>query len=110
MFCQLNLLRRICCSASRLLRNGYITRYLCEHLAVGLAPEGLKAFFVQRRRWARGAMQILYLAAGPLGRDLTFMQRLLFLPTHWLSQSLMLLLISSPPWCSYGSGRCRWST
>jgi cellulose synthase (UDP-forming) len=80
-----------------LLRNGYITRYLCERLAVGLAPEGLKAFFVQRRRWARGAMQILYLAAGPLGRDLTFMQRLLFLPTHWLSQSLMLLLIIIAP-------------
>ncbi len=54
-----------------LLRQGYITRYLCERLAVGLAPEGLKAFFVQRRRWARGAMQILYLTAGPLGRDLT---------------------------------------
>jgi cellulose synthase (UDP-forming) len=75
-----------------LLRNGYITRYLCERLAFGLAPEGLKAFFVQRKRWARGAMQILYLAAGPLGRNLTLMQRLLFLPTHWLSQGLMLLL------------------
>lgn len=48
-----------------LLRNGYITRYLCERLAFGLAPEGLKAFFVQRQRWARGAMQILFLAAGP---------------------------------------------
>jgi cellulose synthase (UDP-forming) len=80
-----------------LLRSGYITRYLCERLAVGLAPEGLKAFFVQRRRWARGAMQILYLAAGPLGRDLTLMQRLLFLPTHWLSQSLMLILIIVAP-------------
>ena len=80
-----------------LLRNGYITRYLCERLAIGLAPEGLKAFFVQRRRWARGAMQILYLAAGPLGRDLTWMQRLLFLPTHWLSQSLMLVLVIVAP-------------
>ena len=80
-----------------LLRNGYITRYLCERLAIGLAPEGLKAFFVQRRRWARGAMQILYLAAGPLGRDLTLMQRLLFLPTHWLSQSLMLMLVIIVP-------------
>src|SRR3984885_10635479 len=80
-----------------LLRNGYITRYLCERLAIGLAPEGLKAFFVQRRRWARGAMQILYLAAGPLGRDLTLMQRLLFLPTHWLSQSLMLVLVIIVP-------------
>jgi cellulose synthase (UDP-forming) len=80
-----------------LLRKGYITRYLCERLAIGLAPEGLKAFFVQRRRWARGAMQMLYLAAGPLGRNLTWMQRLLFLPTHWLSQSLMLMLIIVAP-------------
>jgi cellulose synthase (UDP-forming) len=80
-----------------LLRNGYITRYLCEKLAFGLAPEGLKAFFVQRQRWARGAMQILFLAAGPLGRNLTLMQRLLFLPTHWLTQSLMLLLTIIAP-------------
>src|SRR3979411_1695083 len=80
-----------------LLRNGYITRYLCERLAFGLAPEGLKAFFVQRQRWARGAMQILFLAAGPLGRNLTLMQRLLFLPTHWLTQSLMLLLTIVAP-------------
>ena len=75
-----------------LLRNGFVTRYLCERLAFGLAPEGLQAFFVQRERWARGAMQILYLGAGVFGPRLTIMQRLLFLPTHWLSQSLMLLL------------------
>jgi cellulose synthase (UDP-forming) len=80
-----------------LLRNGYITRYLCEKLAFGLAPEGIKAFFVQRQRWARGAMQILFLAAGPLGRNLTLMQRLLFLPTHWLTQSLILLLTIIAP-------------
>jgi cellulose synthase (UDP-forming) len=80
-----------------LLRKGYVTRYLCERLAFGLAPEGLKAFFVQRKRWARGAMQILYLAAGPLGRQLSVMQRLLFLPTHWLSQSLVLLLTLIAP-------------
>ena len=80
-----------------LLRKGYITRYLSERLAVGLAPEELKAFFVQRRRWARGAMQILYLATGPLGRNLTLMQRLLFLPTHRLSQGLMFMLIILAP-------------
>ena len=74
-----------------MLRNGYVTRYLCERLAFGLAPEGLKAFFVQRQRWARGGMQILFLPTGPLGRNLSLMQRLLFLPTHWLSQGLMLL-------------------
>jgi cellulose synthase (UDP-forming) len=76
-----------------LLRKGYITRYLCERLAFGLAPESFKAFFVQRQRWARGATQILYLGAGPLGRGpLSLVHRLLFLPTHWLSQSLSLLL------------------
>ena len=80
-----------------LLRNGYITRYLCERLAYGLAPETLRAFFVQRQRWARGAMQILFQAAGPFGRNLTLMQRLLFLPTHWLSQSLMLLITVVAP-------------
>jgi len=75
-----------------LLRNGYITRYLCEPLAFGLAPEGLQAYFIQRRRWARGAMQILYLAVGPFGKGLTLTQRLLFLPTHWLTQSLTYFL------------------
>jgi cellulose synthase (UDP-forming) len=80
-----------------MLRKGYITRYLCERLAFGLAPESLAAFFVQRKRWARGAMQILFLADGPLGRNLTLMQRLLFLPTHWLSQSLMLLMTIVAP-------------
>jgi cellulose synthase (UDP-forming) len=70
-----------------LLRKGFITRYLCERLAFGLAPENLDAFFVQRQRWARGAMQILFLPEGPLGSNLGMMQRLQFLPTHWLSQS-----------------------
>jgi cellulose synthase (UDP-forming) len=80
-----------------MLRKGYITRYLCERLAFGLAPESVKAFFVQRQRWARGAMQILYLAAGPLGSGLDLVQRLLFLPTHWLSQGLMSLLAIIAP-------------
>ena len=75
-----------------LLRHGYVTRYLCERLAFGLAPESVDAFFVQRQRWARGGIQTLYLAAGPLGRGLSFFQRLMFLPTHWLSQSPTLML------------------
>ncbi len=80
-----------------LLRHGFVTRYLCERLAFGLAPESLKAFFVQRQRWARGAMQILHLKAGPLGPGLNLMQRLMFLPTHWVSQSCMLLLAVVAP-------------
>ena len=71
------------------LRAGYTTRYLCERLAVGLAPESLDAFFVQRSRWAQGALQMLYLKSGPLGPGLSLVQRIMFLPTHWLTQSLM---------------------
>lgn len=71
-----------------LLREGFVTRYLNERLAIGLAPESLSAFFVQRSRWARGAMQILFLKDGPLGPGLSLHQRLFFLPSHWLSQSL----------------------
>jgi cellulose synthase (UDP-forming) len=72
-----------------MLRKGYVTRYLNEPLALGLAPESTDAFFVQRARWARGAIQILYLKAGPLGPGLAFRHRLFFLPTHWLSGSLV---------------------
>ncbi len=75
-----------------LLRQGFITRYLGEPLAFGLAPESLAAFFVQRARWAQGAMQILFLKEGPLGPGLKLRHRLFFLPTAWLSQCLMLLM------------------
>lgn len=72
-----------------MLRKGFITRYLNERLAFGLAPESINAFFVQRSRWARGAIQILFLGKGPLGRGgLTWYQRLFFLPTHWFTQSM----------------------
>jgi cellulose synthase (UDP-forming) len=39
-----------------------------------------------------------------LGRDLTLVQRLLFLPTHWLSQSLILILIIVAPLVFLWSG------
>ena len=80
-----------------LLRKGYLTRYLCERLAFGLAPETIEAFFIQRQRWARGAIQILYLANGPFGRGLTLMQRLLYLPIHWLTLGPRSLLIIVAP-------------
>jgi len=72
-----------------LLRRGYVTRFLGERLAIGLAPESLGAMFVQRSRWARGAMQILHLRDGPLGPGLTPIQRLMFLPLHWLTQAFV---------------------
>ncbi len=72
-----------------LLRRGYVTRYLNEKLALGLAPESSAAFFVQRARWARGAIQILFLRHGPFGPGLSLLHRLFFLPTHWISGSLV---------------------
>jgi cellulose synthase (UDP-forming) len=74
-----------------LLQKGFVTRYLNEPLAFGLAPESLDAFFVQRARWAQGAMQILFLKSGPLGPGHALRHRLFFLPTAWLSQALMML-------------------
>jgi cellulose synthase (UDP-forming) len=74
-----------------LLQKGFVTRYLNEPLAFGLAPESLDAFFVQRARWAQGAMQILFLKTGPLGPGHALRHRLFFLPTAWLSQCLMLI-------------------
>ena len=80
-----------------MLRKGYVTRYLHEALAVGLAPESLKAFFVQRARWARGAIQILYLRAGPFGPGLTLLQRWLFTPVYWITQSVGHTLLMVAP-------------
>ncbi|MXQ06565.1 glycosyltransferase [Alphaproteobacteria bacterium GH1-50] len=80
-----------------LMRKGYVTRYLGERLAVGLAPESIDAYFVQRERWARGAIQMLYTPHGPLGPGLTLRQRLMFLPSHWLSQSLCQPLAMATP-------------
>ncbi len=71
-----------------MLRKGRRTVYLHEPLALGLAPESLGAFFVQRARWARGALQILFLRDGPLGAGLSLAQRILFMPSHWIVQSL----------------------
>lgn len=75
-----------------LLRKGFTTRYLCERLAYGLAPESVKAYFIQRQRWARGAIQIMFLPEGPFGRGHKLIHRMLFIPTHWISQAPMMIL------------------
>jgi cellulose synthase (UDP-forming) len=67
-------------------RRGLETIYLKEELCIGLAPESVKAFFVQRRRWARGQIQILFLRRGIFGPGLPLFYRLLVLPGFWLLQ------------------------
>ena len=70
-----------------LLRKGYVTRFLNEPLAFGLSSESVAAMFVQRQRWCRGGLQLLFLRDGVLGPGLTWIQRLLFFPTDWLVQT-----------------------
>ena len=78
-------------------RRGYVTRYLNEPLAFGLAPESINAFFIQRARWARGGIQILFLRNGPLGPGLRWFERLFFLPLHWITQTFVQTLVIATP-------------
>lgn len=75
-----------------LLREGFVTRYLCERLAFGLAPESVSAFFIQRQRWAQGAVQTLFLRSGPFGPGLRLAHRLFFLPSQWLTHAAIALM------------------
>ncbi|MET5117008.1 glycosyltransferase family 2 protein, partial [Burkholderia pseudomallei] len=42
----------------RLLRHGYVTRWLNARLSVGLSAEGLPEYLSQRSRWALGTLQV----------------------------------------------------
>jgi cellulose synthase (UDP-forming) len=83
-----------------MLRKKFVTRYLNERLAVGLAPETLDAMYVQRARWARGAVQMLYLKEGPLGPGLKLRHRIMFIPFSWFVQPLVVAMtILTPTIC-----------
>ncbi len=51
--------------SARLYQHGYKSVFLNERLSVGLAPEGLREYTVQRARWCLGAMQIVRGKDGP---------------------------------------------
>ncbi len=69
----------------KLLHKGYVTRYLNERLSMGLAPENAKSLLIQRRRWAMGHIQLLFLMARELASKLTLRQWLFFIPLHYLT-------------------------
>ncbi len=68
----------------RMLPDGYITRYLNERLSLGLAPENIKSLLIQRRRWARGSIQLMYLMMRRYAAGLKFRDWLFFFPLHYL--------------------------
>jgi cellulose synthase (UDP-forming) len=71
----------------RLRQIGFQTAYLNEPLSVGLAPEGLKEYIVQRSRWCLGFVQICVGSSGPLrfGNGLSLFDRIILVETflHW---------------------------
>ena len=82
----------------KLLTLGWKTRYLNERLSMGLAAESIEAFFVQRDRWSRGAIEIFFLPDGPLRNpQLNLMQRILFMPLYWVIHPLFNLAIMLAP-------------
>ncbi len=59
---------------------GWKTRYVDRTLLLGLAPHDLDSFLLQRSRWARGNLRVLWTAQNPLWADnLSFGQRLSYL-------------------------------
>lgn len=82
----------------KLLGKNWKTQYLNKQLSVGLAAESIEAFFIQRDRWCKGAIEIMSLADGPLRNPgLTLMQRALFMPFYWLINPFFNLAVMLAP-------------
>jgi len=66
---------------------GYKTVYLNEKLSVGLAPEGIREYAVQRTRWCQGLVQICRGKSSPLrfNNNLPFLYRINLVETflYW---------------------------
>jgi cellulose synthase (UDP-forming) len=67
-----------------LCRMNWRTIYLAEPLTMGLAAESLTSFFIQRKRWARGGIQVAWLMLKQ--RGLKLIQRIFFFPYSWITQ------------------------
>ncbi|HET9644521.1 MAG TPA: glycosyltransferase, partial [Burkholderiaceae bacterium] len=80
-------------------KRGWQTRYLERPVATGLAPESMHAFYVQRRRWARGAIQLLYLRSGLFARGISLQQRFAFLPLYWVVSPIVRIASLVVPQC-----------
>ncbi len=79
--------------------HGWRSAYHSEVLAVGLAPEDVTAFLIQRGRWARGCYQLLR-KSNPLSLPgLTLRQRVHYLASllHYLDGPQRLISLLVPP-------------
>ena len=82
----------------RLHRRRWDSAFLDLPLAAGLAPETLSGHLRQRRRWARGMLQILRRDNPLLGPGLSLMQRLCYAQSagHFLFALPRLALLTAP--------------
>ena len=89
----------------KMLPFGYVTRYLRERLSIGLAPENAKSLLIQRRRWTRGHIQLMFLMVQKYRRTLTPFQWIFFTPYFYLfdfpCRLLFLLLPLVYLWTGY---------
>ena len=87
---------------------GYKSHYVNKDLAAGLSPESYASYLKQRKRWARGGVQIFILDNPILKKGLTLHQRFNYLASvvyffHglprliYISAPLSFLLFSYPP-------------
>ncbi len=65
-------------------KRGWRTIYLREANTMGLAAETMESFFVQRRRWGRGNIQVGYQIAQD--KELKLKDKILFFPFYWMIQ------------------------
>lgn len=83
-------------------RLGWKTIYLAEPISTGLAAETLESFFIQRKRWGRGGIQVAWLMMGRKG--LNWIQRIFFFPYSWITQYNSRLFFQIVPIVFFFSG------
>ncbi len=79
----------------RFLEKGYITRYLFEGVAVGLAADSTQGFFAQRVRWALGNIKAWRLSLKRRGR-LSFASRVLLVEWRVISLPARMITLLAP--------------
>ena len=80
--------------------HGWKSVYLNELLVTGLAPADLKAFEIQRLRWAEGNMKVASFINPLTVRGLTFNQRIAYCASlyHWTVGIPKFIYYIAPPW------------
>jgi cellulose synthase (UDP-forming) len=83
----------------RLHAAGWRTVFQPRVLALGLAPEDIAAYIVQRSRWARGSLQMLRRSPPLFARGLSWRQRLEYSAStlHFLEGPQRLIVLLIPP-------------